>query len=569
MINTTTRVLIADDMPLNRTVLASFLSSHGILSDQVESGEECLKLCEEKDYDLILLDHRMPELDGVDTLVQLKELFARRGKEIPVICHTTEEGRKNINLYKAAGFADVLIKPIDPKELAQVLMTYLSAPQEETVVADEISDAVFTKALEADLDDEANRENARAEAEKLPLWLKIVPNIDLVAGLLACGSSEDYMDALYIFHASIDERSEELLSFLEQEEWTMYALRIHSLKSMARIIGAKKLGEQAAALEEAARSDEHTFVKKNTYSFIKAYREFQVHLAPILDEDEYKLLSAAENLESDDEDAPDLSRTILYVQNGEGVVKKGFEKNLKTAGFSCISIPDEPDKIIAYRNDANIVLYYPLTDEDSHTSLTMNLLAEICQDDAKIFLLAGDADELEKAMQASGARRVTKCYERPVDIDAFLRDMDYYSMLEAEYHRKKTIFVVDDDPGFRSVTEHWLSSEYHVSGFSSGDAALTGLNTVTPDLILLDYEMPEMDGCMFIKKLREDMGTMPCPPVIFLTGKNDRDHVFRVLEYKPDGYLLKTSGRDTILEVIRRFFAERLFTRSQNLTDGF
>ena len=45
------------------------------------------------------------------------------------------------------------------------------------------------------------------------------------------------------------------------------------------------------------------------------------------------------------------------------------------------------------------MLYYPLTDEDSHTSLTMNLLAEICQDDAKIFLLAGDADELEKAMQ--------------------------------------------------------------------------------------------------------------------------------------------------------------------------
>ena len=567
MINTTIRVLIADDMPLNRTVLASFLSSHGILSDQVESGAECLKLCEERDYDLILLDHRMPELDGVDTLVRLKELFERRGREIPVICHTTEEGRKNINLYKAAGFGDVLIKPIDPKELSEVLMTYLAAPQKETAATDEISDAVFTKALEADMDDAANRENARAQAGKLPMWLKIVPNIDLVAGLLACGSPEDYMDALYIFHASVDERSEELLGYLEQEEWTMYALRIHSLKSMARIIGAKKLGEQAAALEEAARSDDHAFVKKNTYDFIKAYRELQTSLAPIMDEEEYKLLSAAESIEAAADEMPDLSRTILYVQNGEGVVKKGFEKNLKNAGFSCISVPDEPDRIIAYRNDADIVLYYPLTDEDSHTALTMNLLAEICQDDAKIFLIAGDADELEKAKQAGGARRVTKCYERPVNIEEFLRDMEYYSALEAEYHRKKTVFVVDDDPGFRSVTERRLSSEYHVSGFSSGDAALAGLNTVTPDLILLDYEMPEMDGCMFIKKLREGRETIP--PVIFLTGKNDRDHVFRVLEYKPDGYLLKTSGKDTLLEVIRRFFAERLFTRSQNLTDGF
>ncbi|MCR5790411.1 MAG: response regulator [Lachnospiraceae bacterium] len=137
MKDTAIRVLIVDDMQLNRTVLASLLISHGIMSDQVESGKECLALCEEKDYDLILLDHRMPELDGVDTLVRLKELFARRGRDIPVICHTTEEGRKNINLYKAAGFTDVLIKPVDPRELFDILMQYLSEPEEEEEQADE------------------------------------------------------------------------------------------------------------------------------------------------------------------------------------------------------------------------------------------------------------------------------------------------------------------------------------------------------------------------------------------------------------------------------------------------
>lgn len=107
-------VLIVDDMRVNRTILSSLLASSGIASDLATSGRECLDLCRENDYDLILLDHRMPDMDGVDTLVLLKELFREKGQETPVICHTTEDARDNINLYKAAGFVEVLIKPIQP-----------------------------------------------------------------------------------------------------------------------------------------------------------------------------------------------------------------------------------------------------------------------------------------------------------------------------------------------------------------------------------------------------------------------------------------------------------------------
>ena len=115
------RVLIVDDMAINRIILASLLASNGIDSDLAESGPECIRLCEERDYDLILLDHRMPDVDGVETLIRLKELFAARGKDVPVIAHTTEEARNNINLYKAAGFADVFFKPIQPQELSDIL----------------------------------------------------------------------------------------------------------------------------------------------------------------------------------------------------------------------------------------------------------------------------------------------------------------------------------------------------------------------------------------------------------------------------------------------------------------
>ncbi len=81
--NKASQVLIVDDMPINRMILSSLLAANCIYSDQAESGAKCLELCNTKDYNLILLDHRMPDLDGVDTLVKLKELFESRKKQAP------------------------------------------------------------------------------------------------------------------------------------------------------------------------------------------------------------------------------------------------------------------------------------------------------------------------------------------------------------------------------------------------------------------------------------------------------------------------------------------------------
>ena len=135
------RVLIIDDLPVNRMILSSLLASRGVVSDQADGGYACLDMVRNGhgDYDLILLDHRMPDLDGVDTLVQLKEIFKEQGRSIPVICHTTEDGRQNINLYKAAGFADVLIKPVDPEQLSEVILTYLPQISDTSVTGEELN----------------------------------------------------------------------------------------------------------------------------------------------------------------------------------------------------------------------------------------------------------------------------------------------------------------------------------------------------------------------------------------------------------------------------------------------
>ena len=87
----------------------------------------------------------------------------------------------------------------------------------------------------------------------------------------------------------------------------------------------------------------------------------------------------------------------------------------------------------------------------------------------------------------------------------------------------------------------------------SGMKALQFLAKTIPDLILLDYEMPLMDGRQVLELLKNDEDFKKIP-VIFLTGKNDTDSVKKVLELKPDGYILKSSGADKIINEIDMFF---------------
>ena len=559
------RVIIVDDMVINRMIISSLLASNGVLADQAESGRECIEMCRDKEYDLILLDHRMPEYDGVDTLLELKELFKEQGREVPVVCHTTEEGRSNINLYKSAGFADVLIKPIDPKELSEVIMTYL--PEEDILAQEEIEK---TSEPSEEFTNEEISHDVQEELDKLPLWLKTVPHIDLVKGVTNCSCAEDYIDALYVFSMSINSKSEDILYYMRDREWTMYRLSVHSLKSMARLIGARDLAALAKELEDACEENDYKLIKEKTPMLLESYRKFKELLGPLMeDEDIMALINEAEAEEKErrkqeeKEEVLSYSRTksVLYIRPNHGIVTKGVEKNLKDANFNVISVVDEPDEIIAHRQDADIVLYHPIAEGESHIGITMNMLNEMCRDDSKIFLLMGDVSDLEIAREAGVASIVSRIYERPVDMNKFIDDILYYSELLEENQRKKTLFVVDDDSDYLAVVNRWLSKNYLISTFSSGEELINGLNTARPDLILMDYEMPDLDGYDLLKKIRTKDETKDIP-VIFLTGKNDRDHVYKILNYKPDGYLLKTSQKEDLLDVIDRFFAEMMYRKS-------
>ncbi|MCR5557505.1 MAG: response regulator [Butyrivibrio sp.] len=120
---------------------------------------------------------------------------------------------------------------------------------------------------------------------------------------------------------------------------------------------------------------------------------------------------------------------------------------------------------------------------------------------------------------------------------------------------KKKILIIDDDPGYISLLRGWLKDDYKVFMSTSGETALEWLSGNSADLILLDFEMPDINGPQMLRKIREQKGSDT--PVVYITG-NELSEVEASIRpddsfSKPDGCILKTIGRDEMLRLISSY----------------
>ena len=131
------------------------------------------------------------------------------------------------------------------------------------------------------------------------------------------------------------------------------------------------------------------------------------------------------------------------------------------------------------------------------------------------------------------------------------------------------ILVVDDDVSNLKMASRILSSEnLRVSCMKSGEDAILFLQDNRPDLILLDYEMPGMDGRETFMKIKENLETRNIP-VLFLTGISDKAHIYAALELEPAGYILKPAAEEKLFSQIEQALAEKKKTMNQaNMQDS-
>ncbi len=257
------RILIVDDTAMNLTVAKGLLKQTQMQMDTALSGYECLEKMQATPYDLVLLDHRMPGMDGIETLQKIKGLVHDAdfpNRTTPVIALTANAISGAREEYMAAGFDDYLTKPINSHQLETMLQNYLPAAK--------IRPAGILPQPQAD--------------QELPLWLKEVPCLDLAAGIQHCGSSAAYLDALAVFAQSIDSGSTEIQRFYDTQDWKNYTTKVHALKSTARVVGASELSEKARRLEDAGNNGYCDEIRANTGPLLELYRSYATSLAPLL-----------------------------------------------------------------------------------------------------------------------------------------------------------------------------------------------------------------------------------------------------------------------------------------------
>ncbi len=249
---------------------------------------------------------------------------------------------------------------------------------------------------------------------------------------------------------------------------------------------------------------------------------------------------------------------IAIVAIQYSVVVKGLEKKLQDLGYSVLPIESNLDDITVNSEDMDLYILY-IPDNIIEDELKLNHLG----------MASRLLDKCGKKVMAIGEKRshveLTDLIpeiahfgwlEKPVDMDNLEMIMEK-ALSEPEEEvaedngKLKRVLIVDDDPAYAKMVREWIKYKYKVDIVTAGMQAITFLLKVKEeekvDLILLDYEMPVVDGPQVLQMLRQEPATKNIP-VVFLTGNSSKEAVKRVMELKPEGYMLKSSSR---LELIK------------------
>nr|WP_300841511.1 ATP-binding protein [uncultured Acetatifactor sp.] len=264
------RVLVVDDDEMNRAVLKGLLKRTLIQVDFAESGEECLDEIGQNQYDVVLLDHMMPGMDGIETLARMRKRYPDyRTKVIALTANAVFGARQ---MYLENGFDDYMTKPIDGDTLEKKLMEYISAEKIDRTIKDGQKEAGAGEAGDTSKEDTAAKADTVVKVEEknevslaeLKEWKKAVPELDVLLGLEYSISDKDfYLEMLHMFVQQ--SKIPQLNQYYEEENWERYHNLIHALKSTALSVGLVRLSEEARQLEYAA--------KRKDYEYIKAFHK--------------------------------------------------------------------------------------------------------------------------------------------------------------------------------------------------------------------------------------------------------------------------------------------------------
>ena len=254
----TAHILAVDDTRINLTVVINLLRNTQVKIDTAISGEEAVEMAKNNAYDLILMDQRMPEMDGTQALHCIRETKDGLSCNSPVICLTANAVVGSREQYISEGFTDYLTKPIESGSLERMLIKHLPADKVERIHED-VNDTSKTQ-----------EKDVAALDKEFPGFR--AAGIEPLTGLTYCQNDKTfYTTILTEYVQSSGEKTAALQKNFSIQNWAEYSIHVHSLKSTSKMIGATNLFKQAGKLETASDKNETATILSEHDSMMKKY----------------------------------------------------------------------------------------------------------------------------------------------------------------------------------------------------------------------------------------------------------------------------------------------------------
>ena len=261
-------ILVVDDNEMNLKVAKGLLNLFEIDIDTADSGKEALKMVAKKDYDIVFMDHMMPEMDGIETTQEIRKMGGKYEK-MTIIALTANAIQGAREMFLANSFNGFVTKPIEMSEMSHALYDHLPSDKIVETETPELSGASISPAA------------SLVDSDFLSALVKI-DEINTEVGLSRFAGIEDtYQEMMEVFYDKLKSEGDKLNEFLESKDLKGFAIAVHAMKSSLSTLGMMNLSEIAASLEAASKSEDAAYCEEHFPGFLFGLRELHANLAAV------------------------------------------------------------------------------------------------------------------------------------------------------------------------------------------------------------------------------------------------------------------------------------------------
>lgn len=240
-------ILIVDDNAINLTVAEGLLKPLQMKIDTATGAKETIAMISKKKYDLIFMDHMMPDIDGVETTHIIRRFYPDY-EDVPIIALTANAVSGTKELFLAEGMNDFVAKPIEMRNILSKLRNWLPKEKIQKITA-----------------------SSRKQMEKEEAKSIVIEGLDVDAAMKLLGNEKLFWAVLKDYYQVIHKKANIIKQYEVDEDWHAYTIEVHALKSASRQVGALTLSEKAARLEQAGHEEDSALIHQNTDEMLEQY----------------------------------------------------------------------------------------------------------------------------------------------------------------------------------------------------------------------------------------------------------------------------------------------------------